>query len=80
MRLHEYAHQVDTVIGAVPQEHRPTLLAWLAARFDADTGERLELPAAAEISIRCEDCPELATVKCETCPTLRAFDDTEIET
>jgi hypothetical protein len=78
MRLAEYVHQIDVIIGAVPAEYRPSLLAWISARYNLETGRRMEVPEAIEIAVHCDDCPDIATIKCDTCPVLRAFDDTDV--
>lgn len=79
MRLHEYAHAADVIIAAVPAEHRQTLLAYLVAGYDSETGESKHRPAYQHVAIRCEDCRDLATKKCEDCSIPRAFEDTVVE-
>jgi hypothetical protein len=79
MRLHDYAHQADVILAAVPLEHRPTLLAWIAARYHPETGEQRHVSPSVDVSIRCEDCPELGTGTCDECGVLRTImDDTEV--
>ena len=79
MRLKEYAHQIEVVLRAVADEHRPAILAWIHAHWDRGTGEELDVEPRIDLALICEDCPDAATLRCETCPTPRAIlDDTEV--